>query len=57
MQEADPRVIKLVRKLDAERQRRIAAEKKAVGLRSVITRLQRERTADAKPQQEQRPEC
>ena len=59
MQEADPRLIKLVRELDEERQRRVAAEKRATGLQSVLTRLQRERqrTADAKPQPEHRPSC
>jgi hypothetical protein len=55
--EADPRLVRLVRQLDAERQRAEKAEKQATALRGVITRMQRERlTTDAKPKQE-RVEC
>ena len=57
MPEADPRLLKLVRDLDAERQRRIAAEKRATGLQSVITRLQTPRTNDAVTKKEPRAEC
>ena len=58
MQEADPRLIRLVQQLDEERRKREAAELEARGLRGVITRLQRQRTADAKPKPEQRAaEC
>jgi hypothetical protein len=56
-QEADPRLLKAIRDLDDERTRRIAAEKRATGLQSVITRLQRQRTTDAKPERDQRAEC
>jgi hypothetical protein len=56
-QEADPRLIKLVQQLDTERQFREKAEREARGLRAVITRLQRQRTSDAKPEREQRAEC
>jgi hypothetical protein len=50
MQDVDPRLVKLVQQLDDERRRRTKAERQAVGLRAVLTRLQRERqrTADAK---------
>ena len=57
MSEPDPRLLRLLRELDEERQRRIAAEKQAAGLRSVITRLQRQRTNDAIPELEWRAEC
>jgi hypothetical protein len=57
MNEPDVRVLRLVQQFDAERQRREAAEREARGLRSVITRLQRQRTNDAKPKQEQWAEC
>jgi hypothetical protein len=54
VQEADPRVIKLVQQLDQERSARKRAERRATALRSVLTRLKAKRTADAKPQREQR---
>lgn len=59
MSEPDMRVIRLVQQLDEERRKREAAEREAKGLRGVITRLQRQRTTDAKPEQEreQRAEC
>ena len=50
LQEPDPRLLKAIRALDEERQRRVRAEREASSLRGVLTRLQRERqrTADAK---------
>jgi hypothetical protein len=56
-QEAGPLLIRLVQQLDEERRKREAAEREAKGLRGVITRLQRQRTIDAKPKKEQRAEC
>ena len=54
----DQRLVKLVRELDAERQRRVKAEREATGLRSVLTRMKRLRTADAaKRQPEQHAGC
>ena len=40
MAEADVRIIKLVRQVDEERARRIAAERQAGVLRAVIARMQ-----------------
>jgi hypothetical protein len=54
----DPHVIKLVRELDAERTRRIKAERLAGTLRTTLARMQKQRTADAaKRLPEQRPAC
>ena len=53
----DPRLIKLVRELDAERTARKLAEKQATALRGVLKRMKAQRTQDAQPQHEQRPGC
>lgn len=44
---AGPRLLKALRELADESQRREAAEKREVALRNVLTRLKRQRTGDA----------
>ncbi len=57
MPEADPHLLKLVRELDAERTRRVKAERKAATLQAQFAKLRAQRiTADAKPKALQRPE-
>jgi hypothetical protein len=50
--EPDPRVLKLLRDLDAERTARKAAERRAAVLAGVVKRMAKS-TKDAKPKQEQ----
>jgi hypothetical protein len=54
VEQADARVVKLVRELDQERQRRVKAEQQARGLHAAFAKLKAQRTADAKPTK-QRP--
>jgi hypothetical protein len=42
MTEPDLRLLKAIREVDAERKRRIAAERNASALRAVIARMQRQ---------------
>ena len=58
MQEADPRLLRLIRELDAERTARKKAEAREAHVRGVLKRVMQQRTADAQStQHEQRPGC
>jgi hypothetical protein len=57
MTEPDPRLIKLVRDLSEERERRVKAERDAGQLRARLRKLRAQYIGDAKPQHEDRPTC
>lgn len=50
----DPRLLRAITALDEERKLRLAAQKEAVALRSVLKRLERQRTSDAAPTKPER---
>jgi hypothetical protein len=56
MSEPDPRLIKLVQQLDAERTRRVKAERKAATLQVQFAALKAKHAA-TKTKAEQRPVC
>jgi hypothetical protein len=54
MTEADPRLLKLVRQVDDERQRRVVAERQVRMLKAAIVRLSKTRDGDVKSKPAQR---